>query len=100
MIIAFCGEKGGPGKTTVAINMATMRTKSSHDVLIIDTDEGQTSASEWCTQRDDSGVIPRIPSVQKFGKSLKREALELSNKYEDIIIDAGGRDSPELRGSL
>lgn len=99
MIILIGGEKGGPGKTTIATNIAVMRTKKNNDLLLIDTDR-QPTASYWCTVREDNDINPRISSVQKFDKSVRTETLALKEKYQDIIIDAGGRDSPELRSAL
>ena len=99
MIILIGGEKGGPGKTTIATNLAAMRTKKSNDLLLIDTDK-QPTASYWCSLREDRQVEPRVASIQKFDKAVRTETLELKTKYEDIIIDAGGRDSPELRSAL
>lgn len=99
MIILIGGEKGGPGKTTIATNLAAMRTRKSKDLLLIDTDK-QPTASYWCSLREDREVEPRVASIQKFDKAVRTETLELKTKYEDIIIDAGGRDSPELRGAL
>lgn|SRR5574338_20344 len=99
MIILIGGEKGGPGKTTLATNIAAIRTKEVEDVLLVDTDRQPTS-SYWCSLREDKGVIPRISSIQKYDKAVRTEIIELKKKFKDIIIDAGGRDSPELRGSL
>lgn len=99
MIILIGGEKGGPGKTTLATNIAAMRTSAGRDVLLIDTDKQQT-ASFWCSIREDSNVSPRVASIQKFEKTVRTEIIALKEKYQDIIIDAGGRDSPELRGAL
>lgn len=99
MIILIGGEKGGPGKTTIATNLAAMRTKRSEDLLLIDTDK-QPTASYWCSLREDHQIEPRVASIQKFEKSVRTETLALKEKYRDIIIDAGGRDSPELRGAL
>ena len=99
MILLVGGEKGGPGKTTVATNLAAMRTAEIGDVLLVDTDR-QPTASYWCSLREDKEIFPRVSSIQKYDKSVRTEVLELKKKYTDIIIDAGGRDSPELRGSL
>jgi chromosome partitioning protein len=99
MIILIGGEKGGPGKTTIATNLAAMRTKALFDVLLIDTDK-QPTASYWCSLREDNRIEPRVASIQKFDKAVKTETLALKTKYQDIIIDAGGRDSPELRSAL
>lgn len=99
MIVLIGGEKGGPGKTTIATNLAAMRTSEIEDVLLVDTDKQPTS-SYWCSLREDKSILPRVSSVQKYDKAVRTEILELKRKYTDIIIDAGGRDSPELRGAL
>lgn len=99
MIVLVGGEKGGPGKTTIATNLAAMRTSDIGDVLLVDTDKQPTS-SYWCSLREDKGITPRVSSIQKYEKAVRTEVLELKRKYTDIIIDAGGRDSPELRGAL
>lgn len=99
MIVLIGGEKGGTGKTTIATNLAAMRALSGRDVLLIDTDP-QGSANYWAQTRDEEGIDARVACVQKFGKGLPREIKDLENRYEDIIIDAGGRDSVELRSAL
>lgn len=99
MIILIGGEKGGTGKTTIATNMAAMRALSGRDVLLIDTDP-QGSANYWAQSRDEENITPRVACVQKFGKGLPKEIQDLSSRYQDIIIDAGGRDSVELRSAL
>jgi chromosome partitioning protein len=99
MIILIGGEKGGPGKTTLATNLSAMRTKETGDLLLMDTDKQQT-ASFWCSTREDNRILPRVSSIQKVDKAVRSEALALKEKYKDIIIDAGGRDSAELRGGL
>ncbi len=98
-IILIGGEKGGTGKTTLAVNLAAARAKDGHDVLVVDTDP-QGSASYWAAAREEKEVKPRIASIQKFGKTLASELLDLSKRYEEIIVDAGGRDSIELRSGL
>ena len=99
MIVLIGGEKGGTGKTTLATNLAQMRANRGHDVLFVDTDK-QESASDWATLREENGITPAITTVQKLGKSITRDLLDLAKRYQDIIIDAGGRDSYELRASL
>ncbi len=99
MIILIGGEKGGTGKTTIATNLAAMRALAGRDVLLIDTDP-QGSANYWVQSRDEENITPRVACVQKFGKGLREEVKDLARRYEDIIIDAGGRDSVELRSAL
>lgn len=99
MIVVFGGEKGGTGKSTLATNMAAMLAMSGKDTLLLDTDR-QGTASGWAAVRDEENVMPRVASVQKFGKGLPGQVRDLSARYAEIIIDAGGRDSTELRYAL
>ena len=99
MIILIGGEKGGTGKTTIATNLAAIRAKNGHDVLLVDTDK-QGSASSWSDIRDIKNIETRVPNIQKFGSNLTADVLDLQKRYEDIVIDAGGRDSVELRATM
>ena len=98
-ITVFGGEKGGTGKTTLATNIAIMLARQGRDVLLLDTDR-QGSASFWASVREEEEVEPRVASVQKFGKGLPAQIRDLAERYEEIVIDAGGRDSLELRYAL
>ncbi len=99
MIVLIGGEKGGTGKTTVATNISAILALNKKDILYIDTDL-QGTGSYWCSIRDEENISPRVPSIQKFGENLKQELNNLSKKYAEIIIDAGGRDSKELRAAM
>lgn len=99
MIILIGGEKGGTGKTTIATNLAAIRKLKGHDILLIDTDK-QGSASAWSDIRDAQASVERIANVQKFGNNLASDVRDFSKRYEDILIDAGGRDSVELRAAM
>jgi len=99
MIVLIGGEKGGTGKTTIATNIAAIRAIKNHDVLLVDTDK-QGSASSWSDMRDTKSNRIRVPNIQKFGSNLTQDIKDLQSRYEDIIIDAGGRDSIELRASM
>ena len=57
-IILIGGEKGGTGKTTLAVNIAAARARDGHDVLLVDTDP-QGSASYWAAAREEAGIEPR-----------------------------------------
>lgn len=98
-IIVFGGEKGGTGKTTLATNIAAMLARQGKDVLLLDTDR-QGTASFWATVREEEAVEPRVACVQKFGKGLPAQVRDLAERYDEIVIDAGGRDSMELRYAL
>ena len=99
MIVLVGGEKGGTGKTTIVTNLAAMRMQQINEILLIDTDK-QGSASSWASVRDQNMEIKRVLSVQKFGNTINNEIRALHTKYNDILIDAGGQNSQELRASM
>jgi len=98
MILLIGGEKGGTGKTTISTNIAALRALDGYDILLVDTDP-QKTASFWGLTRDENSSLPRVTTIQKFD-NVKKEIIALASKFDDIIIDAGGRDSVELRTSL
>lgn len=99
MILLVGGEKGGTGKTTIATNLAAQLASSGSDVLIVDTDK-QGSASSWASIREADETVKKIPTIQKFGNNIYSSIKDLANRYDDLVIDAGGRDSVELRSAL
>lgn len=99
MIILVGGEKGGGGKTTLAVNLAAMRTRGGHDVLLIDADK-QASANLWASIRQEERPDAPVPCLQKRGTGLAAAIRDLATRYEDVVIDAGGQDSVELRAAM
>ncbi len=98
-VIVMGGEKGGTGKTTISVNIAIMRALMGHDVLFIDADK-QRSGAKFFDRRNGNGVKPEITCVNVLGKHLNSELDRMATRYEDIIVDVGGRDSVELRSAL
>lgn len=98
-VIIIGGEKGGTGKTTIATNLAVARASHNYDTLLVDTDP-QSSGSLWNHSRDCGKIKPRISCIQKFGEGITTELEDLKTRYSSIIVDAGGRDSIELRASM
>lgn len=96
MILCLGGEKGGVGKTSIATHFAYMRQAAGRDVCLIDADP-QWSSTDFCAARDQEKGVARISSIQKTGKGLAAELQALAEKYDDLIIDTGGRDSMEFR---
>jgi chromosome partitioning protein len=101
MIIVIGGIKGGSGKTTIATNLAVMRS-TSKKVLLVDADE-QKSAWDWSQQRDGL-VIDSLKSsfstVCMSGKAVCANLQRLKEDYNDIIVDTGGRDTTSQRSAL
>lgn len=98
MIVLIGGEKGGTGKSTLATNLAVWLAHSRRDVLLLDADRQGTSAN-WVSERTEHPELPVVHCVQRYGNIFKA-VKDLAERYDDIIIDAGGRDSEELRSAM
>lgn len=100
MIIVVGGIKGGSGKTTVATNLAVIRSTEGHDVLLIDADDQETSTDFTIIRNERRPDGAGYTSIKLTGAAVRTETLRLANKYEDIIIDTGGRDTTSQRAAL
>ena len=100
MIIVVGGIKGGSGKTTVATNLAVIRSTAGHDVLLIDADDQETSTDFTIIRNERCPEGAGYTSIKLTGPAVRTETLRLANKYEDIIIDTGGRDTTSQRAAL
>jgi chromosome partitioning protein len=100
MIVTAGGIKGGSGKTTVACNLAIMRALEGRDVLLIDADDQETATDFTAlrsTQRPDGAGYT---SIKLTGATVRTETLKLREKFQDIVIDTGGRDTTSQRAAL
>ena len=99
MIIVVASVKGGTGKTTISSNLAVIRAQNASDVLLIDADT-QKSAFDFSVVREEEGHQPEITCTAITGKSTGSELRKLEPKFDDIIVDVGGRDTSTLRSAL
>ncbi len=99
MILTVGNVKGGVGKTTLAINFAITLARRGREVLLIDGDEQQT-AMQFTDLR--SGVLEKAgyTCASLFGRNIQTQVKQLAKKYDDIVIDVGGRDTGSLRSAL
>jgi chromosome partitioning protein len=99
MILAVGNIKGGVGKTTLAVNLAIARANAGKDVLLVDGDE-QHTAITFTELRTGQLGAPGYTAVSLQGAALRTQMRQLEPKYDDIIIDVGGRDTGSLRAAL
>ncbi|HGO6081632.1 TPA: division plane positioning ATPase MipZ [Burkholderia cenocepacia] len=98
MIVMVGAEKGGVGKSTLASNLAVHLAHHQVDVVLVDTD-GQATCARFIERRDEGGIQPSVPCVQRTG-DVAATLRDLARRYQVVVVDAGGRDSRELRTAL
>lgn len=100
MIYTVGGIKGGSGKTTIATNLTVFLLQQGRDVILVDADD-QESATDFTAFRHQSldGELG-YTAVKLTGRELHANVARLATKYDDIVIDTGGRDTVSQRSAL
>ena len=99
MILAVGNTKGGVGKTTLAVNLAVALALAGRDLLLVDGDEKGTALTFTQLRAERLGEAG-YTAVALTGAALRSQVRQLASKYDDIIIDVGGRDTGSLRAAL
>lgn len=100
MILTVGHTKGGCGKTTLALNIAIARARQGRSVWLIDGDR-QGTAQTAISLRAELGQDPLIAcATYPDGVVLRSQVRAQASRFDDVVIDAGGRDSTALRAAL
>lgn len=81
-VISFLQEKGGAGKTTLAINVARGLILMKYKVLLVDSDP-QGTARDWNEENEGS----LIPIIGLDRESLATDIKAVSDGFDFIVID-------------
>ena len=87
MIVSVLNQKGGVGKTTIAVNLAACFSRAGHRVLLVDADP-QGSALAWSGARE---AEPLFVVVGMAKPNLHRELPALKQPYDVVVIDGAPR---------
>ncbi len=90
-VIAVANQKGGVGKTTLAMNMAAGLTRRG-SCIVVDADP-QRSATMWIELSDSQKQFPA--KVVPAEKEIKKQIIQLQAEFDYIVIDC----PPEIKSN-
>jgi len=98
-ILVLAGQKGGVGKSTVALCLAAEAQARGRSVLLVDADP-QGSVRTWGEAALEAGV--RAPTVVAMGATMHRDGQlhELAAPYDLAIVDCPPRHGDIQRSAL
>ena len=100
MILSVAHVKGGVGKSLLACNVAAVLAQRGRDVLVTDADE-QGSAATFAEIRAEADPRPAaFATIRLHGAAIRQQMKLLREKYNEVVIDTGGRDTGSLRAAL
>lgn len=100
MIVTVGGIKGGSGKTTIATHLAIMAAARGRDVLLVDADDQETATDFTLLRNERLDGAAGYTGIRLAGAAVRTEVLRLADKYDEIVIDTGGRDTASQRAAL
>jgi len=96
MIISVLNQKGGVGKTTLAVHIATALAQRGLKVLLVDADP-QSSSLDWSASRVGEPLFPVIGLPKP---SLHRDMPTIAADYQAVVIDGPPRVNELARSAI
>lgn len=99
MIVALLNQKGGTGKTTLAVHLAGELALQGNRVLLVDADP-QASALDWAETRSRNGHVRLFGVVGLPRETLHREIPDLARSVDHVVIDGPPRVTALVRSAM
>ena len=94
-VIAFVTQKGGSGKTTLAVSCATAAEEQGLRALVLDMDP-QGTAEAWYQDRETN--TPKLATVN--AAEIPAAINGVGQSFDMVFIDTPGRDEPGTAAAI
>lgn len=98
-VIVVAQQKGGSGKTTLAVNLAVAFARAGKSVALMDTDP-QGSAGRWFMARLEAQGEPGLEFSTASAWGVTYECRKLAEAHDIVIIDTPPKADSDLRPAL